>query len=217
LRFRSRRYRATRAGPKFPGPFPEYTAALVEAWQEADDDRLKEVIRQMELMELALDVAAERHSDVEIELQVRQRGARMVSVADTGLGVSQALPVLMALRVARQGQLLHIEQPELHLHPNAQVRLVSALAAAASRGVRVVVETHSSLLLKAVQVAISEGHLPPSLVALHWFTQDEAGATRITSAYPDEIGAYGDWPVDFASVELGIEERFIRASLSHAG
>ena len=81
----------------------------------------------------------------------------MVSIADVGFGVSQVLPVLVALIVAEPGRLVYLEQPELHLHPRAQVALAQVLAAAAKRGVRVVAETHSSLLLLAVQTLVAEG------------------------------------------------------------
>ena len=49
----------------------------------------------------------------------RRQGASndLVSIADVGVGVSQSLPVVVALRTARPGQLVYIEQPEIHLHP----------------------------------------------------------------------------------------------------
>ena len=60
----------------------------------------------------------------------------MVNITDVGFGVSQVLPVLVALIVdAKPGsQLVYLEQPELHLHPRAQVALAQVLADAAKRG-----------------------------------------------------------------------------------
>ena len=136
----------------------------------------------------------------------------MVSIADVGFGVSQVLPVLVALIVAEPGQLVYLEQPELHLHPRAQVALAQVLAAAAKRGVRVVAETHSSLLLLAVQTLVAEGSLSPELVKLHWFTRGENGATKIDTADLDEAGAYGDWPEDFDDVDLKAQSRYLNAA-----
>jgi predicted ATPase len=135
----------------------------------------------------------------------------LVSIADVGLGVSQVLPVLVALLVAEPGQLVYIEQPELHLHPRAQVALAQVLADAANRGVRVVAETHSSLLLLGVQTLIAEGKLEPEKVMLHWFSRGEDGSTTIRSVQPDENGAYGDWPEDFADVELETQHKYLDA------
>ena len=111
----------------------------------------------------------------------KQGGANdLVSIADVGFGVSQTLPVVVALRAARPGQLVYIEQPEIHLHPRAQVAMARLLVNAAKRGVRVVAETHSSLILLAVQTLVAEGEIDPDLVGLNWFLRNEkTGTTRI--------------------------------------
>ena len=59
----------------------------------------------------------------------------LVNIADVGFGVSQTLPVLVALLTAQPGQLVYIEQPEIHLHPSAQAAMASLLVKAANRGV----------------------------------------------------------------------------------
>jgi predicted ATPase len=93
--------------------------------------------------------------------------------------------------------------------------MATVLARAVRRGVRMVVETHSGLLLLAVQALVAQGGegLTPDLVKLHWFTRSEKdGTTRITSAELDDAGAFGDWPEDFGDVELDIESRYIDAA-----
>ena len=123
------------------------------------------------------------------------------------------LPVVVALQVARPGQLVYIEQPELHLHPRAQVAMARLLANAANRGVRVVAETHSSLILVGVQSLVAEGVLAPDKVKLHWFQRNpKDGSTDIASADLDQSGAYGDWPEDFLDVELEADHRYTRAA-----
>ena len=131
--------------------------------------------------------------------------------ADIGFGVSQVLPVLGALIAASPSRLVYLEQPELHLHPRAQVALARVLADAAKRGVRVVAETHSSLLLLGVQTLVAEGELSPELVKLHWFTRREDGVTEVASADLDEVGAYGDWPEKFDDVDIKTQSRYLNA------
>jgi predicted ATPase len=135
-----------------------------------------------------------------------------VNIADVGVGVSQTLPVLVALHVAEPGQLVYIEQPETHLHPRAQFALAQILAAAAQRGVRVVVETHSSILLLGVQTLIAEGSLEADKVILHWFQREKDGRTKVCSAELDEAGAFGDWPEDFDEVSLQTQSRYLDAA-----
>jgi len=135
----------------------------------------------------------------------------LVSIADVGFGVSQALPVVVALHVAQQGQLVYLEQPELHLHPRAQERLAEVVADAGKRGVQVVIATHSSLFLLGIQKLIAEGKLDTAEVRLHWFERDQKGVTQITTAEIDGDGSFGDWPVDFGDVSLEAQSRYMDA------
>jgi predicted ATPase len=154
-------------------------------------------------------------NETELELQVNRLptnpSSDLVSVADVGFGVSQVLPVLVALRAADKGQLVYLEEPEIHLHPRAETKLADVLAGAAKRGVRVVAETHSSLLLRAVQTLVARGDLEPELVRLHWFSRDRDGVTQVNSAKLDSNGAFGDWPEDFGDVALESEKEYLDA------
>jgi predicted ATPase len=122
------------------------------------------------------------------------------------------MPVLVALHAAKPGQLVYVEQPETHLHPRAQFDLSQVLASAAKRGVRVVVETHSSIVLLGVQTLVAEGSLAPDKVKLHWFQRDKIGRTIIRNAELDEAGRFGDWPADFDDVALKTESRYLDAA-----
>ena len=217
-----RTYKSTSTGPQYPGTFEHYVASIIHDWQETKDERLERLADALYTLGLTGQVSTEKIDDTRIELQVGLLppfpagggGMDMVSIADVGLGVSQVLPVLVALIVAELGQLIYLEQPELHLHPRAQVALAEVLAAAAKRGIRVVAETHSSLLLLAVQTLVAEGSLSPELMKLHWFRRGENGATKIDTADLDEVGAYGDWPEDFDDVDLKAQSRYIKAAQS---
>ncbi|MBK9647731.1 MAG: AAA family ATPase [Deltaproteobacteria bacterium] len=48
------------------------------------------------------------------------------------------MPIVVALRAAGKDQIVHIEQPELHLHPRAEIALADLFVAAARRGARLV-------------------------------------------------------------------------------
>ena len=139
----------------------------------------------------------------------------MLNLADVGIGVSHVLPVLVALEVAEPGQVVYIEHPESHLHPRAAYGLATALKRAAKRGVRVIAETHSSLLLLNLQTLIANGELEPSDVGLHWFSLDQDGFTRIDFVQPDEHGRTGEWPEDFADTEMNAHSAFLRAVREH--
>jgi predicted ATPase len=216
-----RNYPLTAVGERFPGTFESYVASVIAAAQQAG----KEVfISQLgtDLCELGLTWKVQAHAvdDTQVELKVgrlprptRDGGNDLVSIADVGFGVSQTLPVVVALLTAAPGQLVYIEQPEIHLHPRAQVAMAALLVRAANRGVRVVIETHSSLLLLGVQRLVAEEQIDPKKVMLHWFKRDETtGITDITSAELDAAGTFGEWPADFDDVSLAAQQQFLDAA-----
>lgn len=213
-------YPKTATGPDFPGTFENYVATIVAQWHETEEVRLQSLEMMLEDLGLTWKISAEGVNDTQIELKVgrlpkeRRRGGGkdLVNLADVGFGVSQVLPVLVALLIAEPGQLVYLEQPELHLHPRAQYALAEILAKTAKRGVKLVVETHSELLLLKVQTLVAEGNIDSDLVKLHWFSRNsEDGATSIQSADLDENGAFGDWPQDFGDVELMAEGAYLDA------
>jgi hypothetical protein len=210
-----RTYRTTGVGDSFPGAFENYVASVIAHWQASGaEDSLSGVAADLNHLQLTSKIQAKQLDDTRVELLVgrTRRKTDLVSIADVDLGVSQVLPVIVALRVAKPGQPVYVEQPEIHLHPSAQWRLARILADAARRGVRVIVETHSSLLLRGVQTLVATGYLPTTDVALNWFSRDEStGFSRVTTANLDGNGAFGDWPADFDQINLEAEAKYLDA------
>lgn len=214
-----RNYKTTAVGDTFPGTFEYYVASVINQWQSSNDDRLSQLGMHLEHLGLTWKVQAKQRDETQVELKVGRlprslRGGAqdLVSIADVGFGVSQTLPVLVALLAAKPGQLVYIEQPEIHLHPRAQRALATIFAEAAKRGVIVIVETHSALLLRGIQTLVAKDELLPGLIKLHWFQRDPSGATKITSADLDNAGAFGDWPEDFDDVELASDNEYLSAA-----
>lgn len=204
-----RSYKRTAVGTEFPGRFDAYVASIIDDWQEQKHPHLDRLGEQLQALGLTWKIQAKKLGATGIELQVGRLASAhhpsheddLVSIADVGFGVSQVLPVLVALLVAKPGQLVYIEQPEIHLHPKAQRALAGIFAAAIHTGVQVVVETHSTLFLRAIQTLIAQGQVDKSSVKLHWVTRDAQGHTQVQSADLDDAGAYGDWPQDFDETE----------------
>lgn len=216
-----RTYRRTGTGPLFPGTFETYVATVLHDWQQNSREMISCISAALQELGLTWKVIVTEFDQTQLEIGVGRlikpaRGGAhdVVNIADVGFGVSQVLPVVVALHAAQPGQLVFIEQPELHLHPRAQGRMATLLADAAKRGVRVVAETHSQELLLGVQTLVAEGKLDPALVKLHWFERGPDGCSSIINADLDESGAFGDWPVDFADVSLTAESRYLDAAES---
>ena len=215
-----RNYKKTSVGPMFPGTFEIYAASIIHHWQATEDTRLNDLGTALELLGLTWKVSSKKVDDVSVEVMVgrfihntHNNPKDLVSIADVGFGISQILPVVVALLTAEPGQLVYIEQPEIHLHPLAQTAMAQILADAANRGVKVVAETHSSLLLLGIQSLVAEGKLSAEKVKLHWFKRrPDDGVTEVSSADLDQAGAFGDWPEDFSFAEMDADTRYIHAA-----
>ncbi|EWS99932.1 hypothetical protein N865_19695 [Intrasporangium oryzae NRRL B-24470] len=215
-----RAYQRSATGDTYPGTFEIYVASIILQWVEKEAHELARLAADLEQIGLTWKVVARRLNDASIELMVgrmphaQQGGAHdLVNVADVGFGVSQTLPVLVALLAARPGQVVYIEQPEIHLHPRAQLALADSLVRAARRGVIVVAETHSSLVIRGVQIAIARQELSSNLVSMNWFNRDSiTGAQQVTKAVLDAEGRFGEWPVDFDEVMQEADWAYIEAS-----
>ena len=134
-----RSYPRTTSGPDFPGTFPTYVATIVADWQRTGDPRKMLLEKMLAGLGLTREIAT-KGDETQIALHVGRLPSEasdqmdLVNIADVGFGVSQVLPVLVALLTADEGQLVYVEQPELHLHPRAEYRLAQFLAETARRG-----------------------------------------------------------------------------------
>ena len=189
------------------GVFQDHYSSVLWDWNKHKSNATAVLERWMSKMWLGNHVQTRKVNDVDVEVIVsrKEKWSRdssesedMVSVADTGLGVSYALPWLVALALAEK-QPVYIEEPEVHLHPEAQYRAAEVLAEAASRGTTVIVETHSDILLVGIQRMIAQGKLKPQDVSLNWFSRDEKGATSVVQADLTAGGDFGVWPGDLDS------------------
>jgi predicted ATPase len=113
--------------------------------------------------------------------------------ANTGFGVSYALPVIVAGLLTEPGDLLIVENPEAHLHPAGQSRLGRFLARVAGSGVQVVVETHSDHVLNGARLAVAQDRsLPAEDMITHYFDHDRTLPIDI-----NDKGELSHWPSGF--------------------
>ena len=66
---------------------------------------------------------------------------------NVGTGVTYIAELIIAALACKKGDLLIIENPEIHLHPSGQAELVHFLAFLAQCGVQIIVETHSDHIM----------------------------------------------------------------------
>ncbi|HEY0020574.1 MAG TPA: AAA family ATPase [Longimicrobium sp.] len=148
-----------------------------------------------------------------VEFEIRSAGDHAFhSLADSGFGYSQILPILVRGLLAAPGSTLIIEQPELHLNPALQVRLAEFFAAMACAGKQVILETHSEHIVNALRVLAAEdvsGKLAELTEIFFLDTSPEGSAAHRLSVKPD--GTVPDWPTNFFGEALSLSGRLLRA------
>ena len=117
---------------------------------------------------------------------------------NVGFGLTQLFPILVATLAAQKGDVVLIENPEVHLHPQAQQNIGALLARVAGSGVQIIVETHSDHVLNGIRLAAKSRAIAADNVAVHFFPPGQAGGGFTpTSPKLDADGRLDAWPAGF--------------------
>jgi len=148
-------------------------------------------------------------------LTPKNRLVKEIPLQDTGEGMAQCLPVVVAGAMAERSEgprVVLIEEPDSHLHPRVQVALANFLCEVANAPHRpaLVLETHSFALMLGVQLAIARGRIRPEDVCVYWLDAGLLGATYLNEVTFDAKGT----PNSDALLDVFAEESRISQMLS---
>ena len=195
------------------GPRGEYAVSLLHSGgdetvlpglivEDALPTRLHQVTKRMEQFfpGCGLDIRSITDANA-VTLGLRtSKATRFHRPINTGFGLTQVLPLLVAAVSSGLEDFLLVENPEVHLHPSGQAAMGEFLAEVAAAGVQVLAETHSDHVLNGVRRAVKKGILPPDDALLHFFRpREEAGDERsqVESPRLDSQGRVDAWPEGF--------------------
>ena len=121
-----------------------------------------------------------------------------VGLPDVGFGISQLLPFVVQSLLS-EGQIISIEQPEIHIHPKLQADLGDLLAEAIKepRSNQFIIETHSEHLILRLQRLVREEVLQPTDVSIVYVSRGSEGSTAQRLHLDEEGDFVDDWPGGF--------------------
>ncbi len=157
----------------------------------------------------------EKREDI-LEVIIDTLGPKSFQVAltDVGLGYNQILPVIVQGLLTPPGGLVIFEQPEIHLHPEIQARLVDFFVGLARSGRRVLVETHSSHIIDHLCLAIVKDssdwlHKNANVLFVHPPDEEHISA-RIEAVEIDPYGRILNYPPHFLPDIAALYEAIIK-------
>ncbi|MDM0116145.1 DUF3696 domain-containing protein [Variovorax sp. J22R133] len=115
-----------------------------------------------------------------------------------GVGVSQALPIVVSSLLAENGTTLVFEQPELHLNPKVQSRLADFFVSLILCGKQCIVETHSEYLisrLRYLTVAAKDESIASHIKI--FFVEKRSDQSFYRDVEVSDRGVILDWPDGF--------------------
>lgn len=119
---------------------------------------------------------------------------------NVGFGLTQVLPIIVAVLTAARGDVLLIENPEVHLHPAGQALMGMFLARAASAGIQIILETHSDHVLNGMRRAVKSEIVTPENVFLYFFNARYSlndTTAQVMNPLLDRHGNVDRWPAGF--------------------
>lgn len=106
-----------------------------------------------------VEMTSDKVSDELMVLKYKSDGIPNILPSNLGTGVTFLAEVLITCLRAKYGNVILIENPEIHLHPAAQTKLGEFFAFVANAGIQLIIETHCEHLINRVQYAIYKQEL----------------------------------------------------------
>lgn len=153
-----------------------------------------------------------------VSLMVKVGDDCEINLADTGYGYSQVLPIILQLWLVIERNKLDvkekmhnnytivIEQPELHLHPAFQSKLMEVfvalvdLAKDSGNSIKIIFETHSEHMVNGLGRLISAKKIKKDDINIVLVSK-ENNISNFKQTCFDENGFIEEWPIGFMSPE----------------
>lgn len=133
-------------------------------------------------------------------------GFDAISPFNLGSGMSYLAKVLILCFLAKPGDVVMIENPEIHLHPRAQSRLGEFFAFMAGKGIQLVIETHCEHLLSSLRYQVYKDRLRSDDVILYYKADDKTPFEQLriskNGRYMNREGKQCGFPKGFFDVSV---------------
>lgn len=169
-----------------PGPSAEFLSDLVSLGRgiHPPNDELQRTIGFIERTVLQGEVDLDQSASLPLPEIAYETTAGRFTLEHTSSMVSELAPLILFLKyLVRPGELLIIEEPESHLHPAAQRQLARGIVRLVNAGVKVLITTHSDIIVSQINNLLALRQASPELV-------EQGGFEPEDYLQPDQVSAY---------------------------
>lgn len=143
----------------------------------------------------------EKRSSTQLDVKFKSDGLA-IHPSQLGTGISFLVKVIiMALR-AQKGDILVIENPEIHLHPAAQSRLGEFFAFVANSGVQLIIETHCEHMINRIQYEVYKKQIQANDVVIYYKGGITTPFEKVTLKADGNFGV--EFPLGFFDATLDL-------------
>jgi len=138
-----------------------------------------------------------------------------INYAIEAFGAHQLTYLLAYLLSASTGHLITIEEPEIHLHPKAQSKLVEVLADyAKDKNIQLIITTHSEHILLKFLNLVAKGVIDSKELKVYYFEREEPFYAHIEELEVTAKGELKGGLKGFFEEEVKLLEEYIKARAS---
>ena len=117
---------------------------------------------------------------------------------NVGYGYSYILPIVLQTMLAPSDSIIIVENPEAHLYPGAQSRLVEFLVKySMNKNIQFILETHSDHIINGIRISVKNKHLSRNDLSILFLDRDNHQTPVVKHIKVDQDGTLSDEPSDF--------------------
>ncbi|HIF9216671.1 TPA: AAA family ATPase [Photobacterium damselae] len=131
------------------------------------------------ITESNVELKTEPQSSSQVKVFFNDSRLGQVSPLNLGAGISYVAKVIILCLIAKKGDVVIIENPEIHLHPKAQSLLSVFFCFISNNGIQVIVETHSEHLINKTRHQVYKKNIDNNNVVIHYKSDVEIPFIRL--------------------------------------
>lgn len=131
-----------------------------------------------------------------LKAQFAGKSGREVRTKNIGSGLSYLISIIIMCLSLKENETLIIENPEIHLHPKAQSRLIEFFIFISKANRQLIIETHSDHIFNGIRVAVANETLKEDEASINFLSLNRENCTTNNEIHIGKRGRIINPPED---------------------